>query len=145
MFSLHPTLEQDCIVLGSFNLSLLLLMNDSRYPWLILVPQKNHIQEIHQLSEPDQIQLIKESSCISHTLQQVTEADKLNIGALGNLVPQLHLHHIARFKHDACWPKPVWGQAPAIPYSPESLGHFKQALLTGLKSNSNHLPFSASQ
>lgn len=120
-------------------------MNDSQYPWLILVPQKNNIQEIHQLSAADQIQLIKESSCISHTLQQATEADKLNIGALGNVVPQLHLHHIARFKHDACWPKPVWGQAPAIPYSPESLDHFKKALLTGLKSNTNNLPFSAGQ
>lgn len=136
MFKLHPALEKDCILLGSFTLSKVLLMNDSQYPWLILVPQIEGIGEIYQLNAPDQIQLLKESCFLSQQLSEITQSDKINIAALGNIVPQLHLHHIARFKHDACWPKPVWGQCPAIPYTPAVLNAFKDTLQQKLASHS---------
>lgn len=135
MFKLHPTLEKDCIVLGSFTLSRVLLMNDSQYPWLILVPQIENVAEIYQLSEPDQRQLLKESCFLSQQLSKITQADKINIAALGNTVPQLHLHHIARFKHDPCWPKPIWGQGPAIPYAPAALNDLKSTLLQCFERN----------
>ncbi|MDT8281622.1 MAG: HIT domain-containing protein [Gammaproteobacteria bacterium] len=90
----------------------MILINDANYPWFILVPGREDITEIHQLDESDQIQLLAESMYLSRCLQQVFQADKLNIAALGNIVPQLHIHHIAHFKTDICWPSPVWGQSP---------------------------------
>ncbi len=116
-FQLHPRLAEDCIVLGRFELSLVLLMNDSRYPWCILVPQRDGIREIHELSETDQQQLLRESSLLSRLMSEHFQAEKMNLGALGNIVPQLHLHHIARHSDDAAWPGPVWGHSPATPYS----------------------------
>lgn len=118
---LHPQLQQDCFVLGSFELSLLLLCNDAQYPWCILVPQRQNISEIHHLSAVEQQQLIIESSQLATVMQQSFNADKMNIAALGNMVPQLHIHHIARFQHDIAWPKPVWGLFPAQPYDEEEL------------------------
>ena len=138
MFNIHPTLEKDCIKLGTFNLSTLLLMNDCQYPWLILVPMKEGISEIYQLEESDQIQLLKESSFLSKQLMDITQADKLNVAALGNIVPQLHLHHIARFKNDACWPKPIWGQEPAIPYPDNKLKIFFDTIQKTLELKSNN-------
>lgn len=118
---LHPQLLQDCHVFGQFSLCHLLLLNDSNYPWFILVPDCEDIQEIYQLDEPDQQQLLCESNYTCMFLQQCYMPDKLNIAALGNIVPQLHVHHIARFKHDACWPAPVWGKTQAIPYSDKEI------------------------
>lgn len=114
---LHPQLQKDCIVIGYFKLCFLLLMNDSRYPWYILVPARKDIREIYQLSNQDRALLIEESSSFAEILQQHTQAEKLNIAAIGNLVQQLHIHHVARFKDDAAWPAPVWGKHPAIAYS----------------------------
>ncbi len=114
---LHSQLKQDCFVLGRFPLSMLLLMNDSRYPWFILVPQRQGINEIHQLSDEDQQQLMRESSLLATCIETEFSADKINIAALGNIVPQLHIHHIVRYRTDPAWPAPVWGKLPALAYS----------------------------
>jgi len=113
---LHPRLAQDCFVVGRFDLSVLLLMNDARYPWFILVPQRENISEIHHLSGALQQQLMSESAALSRAMETAFSADKINIAALGNVVPQLHIHHIARYKTDAAWPAPVWGKLPSIAY-----------------------------
>jgi len=116
-FLLHPRLQQDSILIGQFKLSELRLINDSQYPWFILVPKRADISEIYQLSEIDQQQLQQESSLLTQTLDQLFIADKMNIAAIGNIVPQLHIHHIVRFKTDIAWPAPVWGKFDAVPYN----------------------------
>lgn len=121
MFELHPRLAQETLVVGDFPLSRLLLMNDANYPWFILVPRRVGIREIYELDHDDQIQLLKESSQLARVLSRIYEADKLNVAALGNMVPQLHIHHIVRYRTDPAWPKPVWGLAPAKPYSSRAL------------------------
>ncbi|WP_022956319.1 HIT domain-containing protein [Perlucidibaca piscinae] len=121
MFTLHPRLAADTVVLGDFPLSQLLLMNDASYPWLILVPRRADIREVHELSDADQLQLIRESSWVSERLALQLQATKMNVANLGNMVPQLHWHVIARFEGDPAWPKPVWGQLPAEPYTDEEL------------------------
>ena len=117
MIELHPQLENDCIKLGEFTLCSLLLVNDSNYPWFILLPNRENISELHHLQTMDQQQFLIESMYLSQCLEDVFEPDKLNIAALGNVVPQLHIHHIVRFKSDACWPLPVWGNRPAVAYT----------------------------
>ena len=124
-FSLAPELQRDCIELADWPLCKVLLMNDSQYPWFILVPRVAGVKEIIDLSEELQITLLQESGKLSKLLQQVFNPDKLNVAALGNMVPQLHVHHIARFKSDAAWPAPVWGKLPAIPYSDEQISALK--------------------
>ena len=116
MFTLHPQLEKDGIVMGDLPLSRLLLLNDARYPWFILVPRCEAITEIYQLSEEEQQQLMRESSKLGQFVMESFNGDKLNIGALGNLVPQLHLHHIVRYETDEAWPGPVWGVGTALPF-----------------------------
>jgi len=118
---LHPQLEKDCIVLGQLDLCAVLLMPDANYPWLILVPQRENISEIYQLSDVDQQQLMRESSIASQVLVELFDADKINVAALGNMVPQLHIHHIARYTTDAAWPAPVWGAVPAKAYDAVNL------------------------
>ncbi len=129
MIQLHPQLEQDCIVLGEFSLCSLLLLNDANYPWFILLPMRENISEIHQLSGDDQQQLMTESMYFCRCLEQVFQPDKLNIASLGNIVPQLHIHHIARFSTDACWPAPVWGAVSAVPYHSHQVKNIKNQLL----------------
>lgn len=128
MFTLDPRLRQDTIPLGEFPLSLLLLMNDRTYPWLILVPRRPNLREIFQLADTDRDQLLRESTHLSRVLYELLRPDKLNIAALGNVVPQLHLHHVARFRIDPAWPAPIWGRAPAVPYLPDEAHAFKQQL-----------------
>jgi diadenosine tetraphosphate (Ap4A) HIT family hydrolase len=135
MIELHPQIKKDCIPLGEFALCSLLLLNDANYPWFILLPNRTGITEIHQLSKVDQQQLMTESMFFSHCLEQVFHADKLNIAALGNIVPQLHIHHIARFTTDACWPAPVWGAVSAIPYNEEQLNIIKKQLFNWFNVN----------
>ncbi len=106
-FILHPRLKQDCIELGRFQLCRLLLMNDSQYPWFILVPEKPELSEIYQLNKSDRMLLIEESSYLSEKLAQIYDADKMNIASLGNIVSQLHIHHIVRYQTDKTWPGPV--------------------------------------
>jgi len=128
-FTLHPRLNADCFLAGDWPLSRLLLMNDSHYPWFILVPRRDEIREIHELDAADQTQLFRESMILSRALVQAFRGDKLNIAALGNVVPQLHLHHIVRYTHDAAWPAPVWGRHPAKPYSEdEALAQIERLL-----------------
>jgi len=117
MFELHPRLAQDTFLVGDFPLCHLLLMNDTNYPWFILVPRRTEIREIFELENRDQQQLLKESSLLAKVLNQLFQADKLNIAALGNMVPQLHIHHIVRYQTDQAWPNPVWGLFPTQPYT----------------------------
>lgn len=113
---LHPQLEQDCFVVGRLPLCVVLMMNDSNYPWFILVPQREGISEIHHLGEEERQQLMRESCQLAEAIEQAFEADKINVAALGNMVPQLHIHHVARYKTDPAWPAPIWGRVPAVPY-----------------------------
>lgn len=117
MTEIHNQLRSDCIVLGRLQLCHLLLMNDAQYPWLILVPDREGITEIFQLSVEDQQQLIMESSFIGQQMMALFGGDKLNVAALGNVVPQLHIHHIVRYRNDAAWPAPVWGKQAPQPYT----------------------------
>ena len=116
-FTLHPRLKEDTSLVGDFPLCQLLLMNDAHYPWFILVPRRASIREIFELSQHDQRQLLAESSHLAEVLAKVCDADKINIAALGNMVPQLHIHHIARYQSDPAWPNPVWGFCEAQPYT----------------------------
>ena len=120
-FSLNSRLKADTIKIAELELSELLLMNDKHYPWFILVPRRANISEVFQLNDQDQRQLYKEISYLAEILHQFYRADKVNIGALGNMVPQLHIHVIMRFKNDIAWPKPVWGLFEAINYSDEEI------------------------
>ena len=119
--NLHPQLQQDCVLVASLRLSLLLLMRDANYPWFVLVPQRDGISEIYQLDPADQQQLLRESSYLAQSMALAFGAHKINIAALGNVVPQLHLHHIVRYRDDPAWPAPVWDRLPAKPYSEELL------------------------
>lgn len=116
-FQLHPQLHQDCLNVGDFALSRLLMMNDCQYPWCILVPRRTEIREIYHLTEQDRQQLLQESCWLAQVMNAIYQPDKLNIAAIGNLVPQLHLHHVARYRSDSAWPAPVWGKLAAVPYA----------------------------
>lgn len=120
-FKLHPQLEKDTVLLGSFPLSLVLLSRDGNYPWCILVPKHSDKHEIFHLSEKDQQQLMRESCHLSEVMADLFVPDKMNVGAIGNIVPQLHLHHVARVKTDLAWPGPVWGAHPPKAYSEAEL------------------------
>jgi len=120
-FSLHERLAADTIELTRWTLSIVLLMNARQWPWLILVPHRANIREIHELQVPDQCALTAEIVRASRTLTQLVKPHKINIGALGNVVSQLHVHVIARFTDDPAWPKPVWGTVPPEPYPPNEL------------------------
>ncbi|MEX1669056.1 HIT domain-containing protein [Zhongshania guokunii] len=121
MFELHEALARDCEFLGDLPLCRLLLMNDSQYPWLILVPRRADLREQCDLNSDDQLLYLQESNISCAVLRSEFGAEKLNVAALGNMVPQLHIHHIARFNTDATWPKPVWGQLPAQAYTDAKL------------------------
>lgn len=108
-FELHPQLAKDTDVIGHFPLCVALLHKDSAVPWVILVPKKANLKELHHLPMHEQQQFLLESQAINQALEALFQPDKLNLGALGNMVPQLHIHHIARFKGDIAWPGPVWG------------------------------------
>lgn len=135
MAELHPQLNKDCLIIGHFPLCRLLLMQDANYPWFILVPDRDNISELYQLSAADQQQFIKESSVIARLLQDQFNADKINIAALGNIVPQLHIHHVARYKTDIAWPAPIWGKFPAKPYTQKQLDEVISKLKTSLNDN----------
>ncbi|MCG8394807.1 MAG: HIT family protein [Pseudomonadales bacterium] len=129
MASLHPRLAADTRVLGETDLCWLRWMNDRRFPWLIVVPKRNGLREWHHLPVPEQQAVLEQVNTLAARLERVTGADKINIGALGNLVPQLHIHIIARFQDDPCWPGPVWGQGQPEPWeegdTPDWLGKLK--------------------
>ncbi|MBN3491634.1 HIT family protein [Vibrio neptunius] len=108
-FELHPQLAKDTSVIGHFPLTIALLHKDNAVPWVILVPKRENLKELHHLPMQEQQQFLLESQAVSQALEATFRPDKLNLGALGNMVPQLHVHHIARFKDDVAWPGPVWG------------------------------------
>lgn len=108
-FTIHPQLEKDTVLLGHISLCEVRLMNNALYPWIILVPAQDRLTEITDLSTEQQITLIREISLVSSAMQNAYQPDKMNVAALGNIVPQLHIHIIARFKDDEAWPNPVWG------------------------------------
>ena len=136
MFTLDPQLQKDTIAIASLPLCELLLMNDANYPWLILVPRREGARELLELSAEDQLQFLVESNAISRLLQTQFSAEKLNIAALGNVVAQLHIHHVARFAGDAVWPKPIWGAMPAVAYQQEALAEVIELIYGSLAMDS---------
>lgn len=112
MFELDKRLQRDTVAVGDFELCRLLIHRDARFPWFILVPRRESVFEIYQLSEEERLQMLAESCRLAETLVDVFSPDKINIATLGNQVPQLHQHHIARFTTDIAWPNPVWGTPP---------------------------------
>lgn len=128
MAEIHPQLLKDCLVLGRFSLCHLLLMQDANYPWFILVPDRDDISEIYQLPGADQQQLLQESSVLAEALMEIFQGDKMNIAALGNIVPQCHVHHVVRYETDIAWPAPVWGKYPAKAYTDEEIATIKAQL-----------------
>lgn len=127
-WSLHPQLVRDTIELGDLALSRVLVIKDANYPWLLLVPRRPGIVEIIDLDEIEQAQLMVEIARVSRALKSVTQCDKLNVAALGNAVPQLHVHVIARRKTDKAWPKPVWGAVEPIGHDAAELDRFVHAM-----------------
>lgn len=117
MFELHPRLAADTHEVARLGLCRVLLMNDRRFPWLILVPERADVREVHELSAADRAQLIEEIARVAGAMQRFHRADKMNVAALGNQVPQLHVHVIARYTTDPAWPNPVWGKGTAEPYA----------------------------
>jgi diadenosine tetraphosphate (Ap4A) HIT family hydrolase len=127
-FTLHQRLESDTHSLGQSRLCELRLMNDSTWPWVILVPMRESTREIYQLEEADQQRLLWESSELSRAMMELFDGDKMNIAALGNMVPQLHLHHIVRYQDDPAWPGPVWGTQPPVVYGEAELARVRELL-----------------
>lgn len=116
MFELHPQLANDTVEVTRFDLCQVLLMNDRQYPWLVLVPERPDLRDLDDLAEADRAVALAEIMRASQALKTLHRPDKMNVAALGNAVPQLHIHIIARFTTDAAWPRPVWGAKPMQPY-----------------------------
>ena len=131
-FVLHPALAADTVTLCDWPLSRVLLMKDARFPWLILVPRIAGLAEIFELDEAGRQLLMAECCRAGEGLKRLTGAKKINIGALGNLVPQLHLHVVARNEGEAAWPGPVWGRGTALAYAPEALAALRESLVNAL-------------
>ncbi len=131
-FALHPRLAADTTFVADWPLARVLLMDDARHPWLILVPRRAGATEIFDLDAADRAVLIEEISRAGEGLKNLTGAAKINVGALGNLVAQLHVHIVARNIGDAAWPGPVWGQGTTEPYAPEVRDRFIGQLVNAL-------------
>lgn len=116
-WDLHPQLAAETVPVGDLPLCRVLLSNDANYPWLVLVPRRRGLVEIIDLPQADRARLMEEAAESAAALRRITGCDKLNVAALGNAVPQLHVHVIARFRTDAAWPRPVWGQIPSRTYA----------------------------
>jgi diadenosine tetraphosphate (Ap4A) HIT family hydrolase len=132
-FRLHPQLAKDTVFVKDLALCRLLLMKDGSYPWVILVPRRAGLREMHELDGADQQTLMAEITFVSRTIEAAFGADKMNVAALGNMVPQLHIHVITRFEGDAAWPGPVWGAAPPSAYSDEALLYTLEKIKEALK------------
>ncbi|AOE50748.1 HIT domain-containing protein [Kangiella sediminilitoris] len=139
-FKLHPVLANDCIVIGEFQLSQVLLMNDEHYPWVILVPMVAEISEVFELSQSQQTILAEESTFVLKAMSETFKADKMNQAALGNMVPQLHIHHVARFHDDAAWPAPIWGKVTPKKYSEQALQQMVADLHKAFSHHSSYQP-----
>lgn len=130
-FALHPKLEADTQFAADWPLCRVLVMNDARYPWLVLVPRRQEMTEVTALTEADRVQLMDEIDRASRLVQALPGVSKLNIGALGNLVPQLHVHVVGRHSGDPAWPGPVWGHSPRVPYDGDGLARFLDLVRAG--------------
>jgi diadenosine tetraphosphate (Ap4A) HIT family hydrolase len=126
-WSLHPRLRDDTVAVCDLALSRLLAMNDADFPWLILVPRRAGVSELTDLGS-EQSEFMNELSVVSHALKEETRCDKLNVAAIGNLVPQLHVHIVARRVDDALWPKPVWGASQGRAYEAAAMERFVRAI-----------------
>lgn len=126
-WSLHPQLDADTVPVSDLALSRLLAMNDANFPWLILVPRRVGASEIIDLGD-EQLLLMNEMALVSRALKDETRCDKLNVAAIGNMVPQLHIHIVARRRDDAAWPKPVWGAVPQLAYAADAMERFVSAI-----------------
>ena len=135
MFVLDARLQNDTVLLGNFPLCRVLLMNDAQYPWFILVPRREDVSELFQLSAEDQLQLWRETTGLAEVLKDCFAADKMNLATRGNMVSQLHMHIIARRRDDVSWPAPVWGRQPALPYTEEQLLALKARLRAVMSSD----------
>jgi diadenosine tetraphosphate (Ap4A) HIT family hydrolase len=115
-FALDPRLSADTLPVGDLALSSVLLMNDARFPWLILVPRRENVSELTDLMPEDAAALMDEIRIATKVMLSLSKPDKVNVGALGNVVAQLHVHVVGRYRSDPAWPGPVWGSGPAKPY-----------------------------
>ncbi|HEX4498818.1 MAG TPA: HIT family protein [Thermoanaerobaculia bacterium] len=131
--ALHPTLARDTVEVARLPLCRLLLMNDRRFPWLILVPEREDAREIHELPPADRAALVEEIARVGEAMERLFQPDKLNVGALGNIVPQLHVHVVARFAADPAWPGPVWGFGAAVPYEASELAAIRERLAAAFR------------
>jgi len=131
-FALDRRLEEDSLFVADLPLSAVRLMRDATYPWLLLVPRGPGLTEIIDLDERDRHRLMDEIALASRVLRALTQPTKLNVGALGNQVRQLHVHVIARFEGDPAWPGPVWGKAPPRPYLPDAERDFAERIRAAL-------------
>ena len=136
MFVLNEPLAADTVELERRPLCLALLMNDSRYPWLILVPRRSGLRELHDLTPTEQSTLMEEISRASRALEKAFAPAKINVAALGNVVEQLHVHVVARFRNDAAWPGPVWGKLPPKPYGAEDMAEISARIKSALNAGS---------
>jgi diadenosine tetraphosphate (Ap4A) HIT family hydrolase len=134
-WSLHPQLVLDTVPVGDLPLTRVLLASDANYPWLILVPRLPGLVELIDLEETAQVRLVGEIAAAARALKTLTACDKLNVAALGNQVPQLHVHVIARRRTDAAWPKPVWGVTPPLTYAEDQQAALLNSLRQQLKSS----------
>jgi diadenosine tetraphosphate (Ap4A) HIT family hydrolase len=132
-WSLHPQLAGDTSRIGDLTLSQVRLMHDANYPWLLLVPRRAGAIEIIDLDAAEQAQLMGEIAHTSRALRAITRCDKLNVAAIGNVVPQLHVHVVARRTTDAAWPRPVWGTEPPSVYQPAALATLVAAIRSELR------------
>ena len=139
-FALDARLAADSTPVIDLPLCSVRLMNDARFPWLLLVPRRAGMSEIHDLDEGDQEQLWREIRSATRALRAVAPCDKLNIGALGNIVRQLHVHVVARVVGDAAWPGPVWGSGVARPYDAPGQEQLILALRDHWRAADHHVP-----
>jgi diadenosine tetraphosphate (Ap4A) HIT family hydrolase len=137
-FVLHPQLAMDSELVTELDLCSVRLIKDANYPWLILVPRVANISDVIDLSEAQQQVLWQESAEVSWALKHLFTPDKLNIAALGNMVPQLHLHHVVRYQDDLSWPKPIWGQVPPKAYSDKQLAELIDLIKNKIEARSNN-------
>jgi len=132
MFKLHDMLAADTVEVARWDLCLVLLMKDRNYPWLVLVPQRVGLKDLHDLHEADHGPLMAEIARAARALETVYQPDKINVAALGNVVSQLHVHVIARFHSDAAWPSPIWNVVPTLAYDEADLKRTVETLRNAL-------------